>query len=389
MVLARAGWVLAVCGACSFDHGWPGGGTGSDGSLPRDASMPMIDVPDGFVFMDAPIDARMCFGNFVNICLTTLPTGDMTVAGNTDINTDTGCPFVFMQNTGSTLCGVVAKNITITGRLRANGPRPLVVIATETLTIAAGGMIDVGSYKVGNAEVVGAGAATGSTLCGSPSTGQGDNDMNGAGGGGGAGGSFAGKGGNGADGRLGGGGNGGNSANATGTPNYMRGGCRGTAGGSGNGNIAGGGAAGGGAVLVIAGTSITNNGHIRAGGMGGHEGSTESGGGGGGSGGMIVLDAMTIMNAGILNANGGGGGEGGGQSAGEGGSSALDGTSAASGGAINVNGGNGGQGSWTTTLGGAGGGTGTLGGGAGGGGAGAIRFYPAQAVGGTVSPNPT
>jgi hypothetical protein len=381
--------VVLLGSACSFEHGYaPNGNGGDSGTVDTSGGMDsgMFDA-----LVIPPADANMCFGTFQRICLTALPTGDLTVDANTDIDTNTECPLVFQQMTGQSLCGMVAKNVTVNARLRANGPRPLLVLATETLTISAAGMIDVGSYKVLTTpitEVVGAGAASGAALCGNPTNGGGDGSSP-YGGGGGAGGSFIGRGGAGARGVNNAGGNGGASATTSGTPTFMRGGCRGTAGGSGNGNLPGPGGAGGGAVLVIAGISIHNAGHIRAGGMGGYGGTTESGGGGGGSGGMIVLDAMTITNTGILNANGGGGGEGGGNTSGDGGESAIDGTSGAVGGAINTNGGNGGGGSWSGTATGGPGATDASGGGAGGGGAGAIRIFPAQALGGTVSPGPT
>ena len=378
--LTRACCLLAIVAACHFDEGVGNPNTVIDGS--------MADVPDGFTFMDAPGDARQCFGTFINICLTSLPTTDVNVETDREVNTDTGCPFVFTQPSGPTLCGVVGKNVTVNARLRGIGPRPLVVLATDTVTISGAGVIDVGSYRETTGtivEIIGAGASSGATLCGSPS--NGGNDVND--GGGGAGGTFVGKGGVGARGANGAGGAGATPANSAGVPTFLRGGCRGTSGGGGAGNIGGAYGFGGGAVLVLAGNAISNAGHIRAGGMGGYGGGTQSGGGGGGSGGMIVLDAATITNSGILNANGGGGGEGGGMMGGQTASSAFAGTTAAVCNNNNVNGGDGGDGSWASALDGGPGGQDTNGGGAGGGGAGAIRIYPAQTLGGIVSPNPS
>lgn len=381
MSFRRASLVLAVCGACSFDHARVADGDGG------------VDVaePDS-AFLPDPDASGNCFGSFVTVCLETLPANDLTIDTDRDVNTDTGCPAVAPQPMGQTLCVVVGRDITINARLRGNGPRPLAVLATGTLTISGGGLVDVGSYKLvdgfGNitGEVIGAAAAT--TLCGSATNGAADVGA-GAGGGGGAGGSFGGNGGNGASGVNNAGGAGGTSAPAIAAPSFMRGGCRGSSGGSGNSNTAGAGGAGGGAVLLIAGTSISNAGHIRAGGMGGYPGATASGGGGGGAGGMIVIDAPTIASSGIVNANGGGGGEGGGNTAGEGGTSALTGNAAAPGGANNTNGGDGGAGAWATGVMGVNGSTGAMGGGAGGGGAGVIRVVPAQTLAGVVSPAPT
>src|SRR5262245_6635578 len=71
-----------------------------------------------------------------------LPTNDLVVDTDRDVNTNTGCPYVFNQPSGSTLCGLVGKTIHINARLRANGPRPLVLIATDTIDISATGIVD-------------------------------------------------------------------------------------------------------------------------------------------------------------------------------------------------------------------------------------------------------
>ena len=396
MLSARARCLLAICGGCGFDHGVvPSTGDADPGVTDVGVIDDAQIVHDASVSVDAPIvppDAATCFGTFVEVCLTTLPTTDTSIDTATTIDTDTGCTQVVAQTSGPDLCVVAARTFHINAALQANGSRPLVLVATDSVDILAAGLVDVGSFKLISttsvSEVVGAGAASGAALCGNPTNGGADGSLFGtAGGGGGAGGSFGGAGGKGGRGVSGYGGTGGVAAAASGTPSYLRGGCRGSAGGSGNGQVAGAGAAGGGAVLVIAGSAIHNAGHIRACGMGGYAGSVESGGGGGGSGGMIVVDAPAIQNTGIINANGGGGGEGGGgEDPGDGGSSALTGMGPAPGGQNNTNGGDGGAGSWATAPGGVDGATGTTAGGAGGGGAGVVRVYPSQTLGGKVSP---
>jgi hypothetical protein len=209
MVRARRSLILVTLGsACSFNHGLTDNDGGADALMVSD-SMMMVDTVIG-------PDAQLCFGTFINICLTTLPSADLVVDVDRDVNTDTGCPFVFTQSAGSTLCGLVARNVTINARLRANGPRPLVVLATGTITVSGTGVIDVGSYREfsgGTVELVGAGAVTGATLCGSPSSGGMENGQPPVAGGGGAGGSFAGRGGAGASARNGAGGSAGVSAN--------------------------------------------------------------------------------------------------------------------------------------------------------------------------------
>jgi hypothetical protein len=392
MLLARASCLLAVCGASGFDHGVVQGT--DDASVVGDDAPIMIDAPPVDGDPVVPPDAANCFGSFVTVCLTTLPVDDRVVATETKLDTDADCTQVVAQTTGPALCVVAARTISVTAPLHASGSRPLVLLATQTLTVGASGLVDLGSYRLESGgsvvdEVIGAGGASGATLCGSPTSGGNDNGFT-AGAGGGAGGSFGGAGGSGASGVSGAGGSAGSAASASGTPSFLRGGCSGTNGGNGNNRAGGKGGAGGGAVLLVAGSAISNAGHIRAGGMGGYGGSIESGGGGGGSGGMIVLDAPAITSSGIVNANGGGGGEGGGGSdVGGGGSSALTGTGPADGGVYNINGGDGGAGSWSTSLGGTNGATNANGGGAGGGGAGVVRVYPAQTLGGTVSPPPT
>lgn len=392
MLLARASCLLAVCGACAFDHGVVQGT--DDASVVGDDASIMTDAPPVDGDPVVPPDAANCFGSFVTVCLTTLPMDDRVVGTETKIDTDADCTQVVAQATGPALCVVAARAITVTATLHASGSRPLVLLATQTMTIGGSGLVDVGSYRLEQGgsvvdEFIGAGTASGATLCGSPTNGGNDNGFD-AGAGGGAGGSFGGAGGSGASGMNGAGGSAGAAAAASGAPSFLRGGCRGTSGGNGNNRAGGKGGAGGGAVLLVAGSGITNAGHIRAGGMGGYGGAIESGGGGGGSGGMIVLDAPSITSSGIINANGGGGGEGGGGSdVGGGGNSALAGTGPAAGGVYNVNGGDGGAGSWSTSLGGSSGATDANAGGAGGGGAGVVRVYPAQSLGGTVSPPPS
>lgn len=383
MLFRRVAWLVAVASGCGFDPGVIAGGSGSgvDAPLPIDAAT--TDGP-----AEVNTDASTCYGTFVSICLTAPPPANLTYATATVLDTDDDCTQVVAQTSGPALCVIAARTIHVDAPVRASGSRALVLLATESLEIGGHGMVDVGSYRDVSGpvtEILGAGRASGA-LCGSPSAGGNDGGLS-VGAGGGAGGSFGGRGGNGARGDNNNGGGGGESAIAAATPTFVRGGCAGTSGGSGASNAGGKAAAGGGAVHLIAGTSIANAGHIRACGMGGYGGAVLSGGGGGGSGGFIGLDAPSVANSGILNANGGGGGEGGGGiEAGATASSATTGTASAPGGSGNDNGGDGGAGSFGATLTGGAGATGGNGGGAGGGGAGVIRVFPAQTLGGTVSP---
>jgi hypothetical protein len=192
-------------------------------------------------------------------------------------------------------CVVAATTITITGRLRATGRRPLILVADEIM-VTAGGVIDVAAHSGDPSQAPGADpisclpdAAPLANGCG-------------------AGGAFGGAGGNSGDPQC--------APEAPEDPTELRGGCSGHRGGTGGG--AGGvGGGGGGGVLLIA-RALTLDGKINASGAGGagaaatmfHGG---NGGGGGGSGGMIAIDANTLSGSGVVMANGGGGGAGDGQ----------------------------------------------------------------------------
>lgn len=371
-MLSRSLVVVALTGACGFQHGAPRTGD-ANGSSSDDAGLdgmrPVDAMPDAFGF---------CYGSFKNFCFVTMPSGtyEITALTNFDTDVDANCSTIVAQVNGPSLCVVAAATISFTGDVRATGSRGLVFIATNTFSNTVN--LDVGSFYLGAASWTGSGIATGAS-CGAPTGGAADDN----GGGGGAGGTFGAAGGNGAQGRNNAGGAGGVAATAPAAPTILRGGCNGT---SGGGVTGGAGGAGGGVLYVIAETSITNGGTIRSSGQGGPGGGILAGGGGGGAGGMIVLDSPSIMNNGAVTANGGGGGEGGGQNgAGEAGDSGLAAATRAAGGSTNVNGGDGGLGGATTTPTGGPGVTGTMSGGGGGGGGGSVGVI--KALRGTLTGN--
>ncbi len=273
---------------------------------------PMPDDGDVPIDMEPMIDARLCFGGPHEICLMMPPSGPRTLPAT--INTDTECDQVESPVGGVPLCVVHGAQITV-NNTRAQGSRPLVIVATETINVT--GNLDVSSKR---GQTPGAGANAAACV---PAT-MGENDGGGAAGGGGGG--FGAAGGNAGNGDQNN--NGGAQGNATGgqggamsVSTFIRGGCPGADGGStnggnngsNNGTNFGAGSAGGGAVYLIAGTSITvaMNATISASGAGGSPGLNQSGGGGGGgSGGLIGFDAETITVMGRVAANGGGGGGG-------------------------------------------------------------------------------
>lgn len=346
-----------------------------------------IDAPP-----DAPPDAQACFGGtFLTVCLNSAPAAPRTISAPETINTDdTGmCTPTLSITPDGNYCVIAATDITVNAKLRAIGTRPLILLASGSITTAPAGLIDVGSHRIlpGGTTEKGAGADSAACSSGTPPAASG--------GGGGAGGSFLGHGGVGGTG--GNGGTGGMPAPEIASVTVLRGGCAGQDG-QGATGLAG---RGGGAVYLIAGTSINVQGGINAAGEGGGGGTSVVGGAaGGGSGGMIGFDAPTIVATSLLLASGGAGGGG----AGSGGGTITGGTGAdpttivaAQGGAgfvgNNTQGGNGGNGSAALITGAGGpglagdsGGANKAGGGGGGGGAGVIKAPDTANLGGNISP---
>ena len=337
-----------------------------------------IDAPDP----DAPLDGPpppdappsiACYGsNFGRVCLSSAPTNPITINAATPIDTDSSsmCAMTITGTTIANACVIPALSWSINARLSGRGSRALVLVAVNSITINAAGVIDVSSTV--SPTVRGAGAQL---LCagGAPASGNG----------GGAGGSNSSPGGSGGSGNAGGGGGASSSFGLA----SLRGGCPGSAGGTG-----GAGGFGGGAVDLIAG-SIIINGAILANGAGGNGGPAgDRGGGGGGSGGVAVLDTQNLMLNGsaILLAQGGGGGAGstGGAAPNGGEASGANPGTAAAGGNGGGNAGAGGAGGTTGSGSSGSSANGNAGGGGGGGGAGYLRSLdPSFSPGGMTYPN--
>jgi hypothetical protein len=260
-----------------------------------------------------PIDAAPgCFGPVgFFVCPMPLPTEPIVFDNSNEsmLATDTSARCLPMQPMAWKLsgqpdaCFVVATTIEIDVSVVAQGMRPLVLVATESIVVKS--TLDVAAHRLAGTSAPGAP----SPACSQPGSPQ-DADSATRGAGGGAGGSFMSKGGNGGAGETGALA-GGFAGELAAMPTTLRGGCDG---GSAGKNFTGAqpeGGKGGGAVMLAAGTSITIDGAINASGAGGNGGFDLSGGAGGGSGGMIVLHAPTITGIGVVIANGGGGGAGG------------------------------------------------------------------------------
>jgi hypothetical protein len=367
-------WVLfaPACFHPNYDHPT----CGPNGECPRGLSCSSLGL------CEDPADPPACLGtDIVKVCLLSAPTTPITISSPTQIDT-TNSPICAVSTSGDNYCVLAGTTITIDETLRASGTRPLVLLATDTIT--ANAMIDVGSHRGATPEF-GAGADPATCDAGTaPTTGTYTS-------GGGAGGSFLGLGGAGGAGGLGGAG--GMPGAAASTVTELRGGCPGQDGDSVSSDKSIGGH-GGGAVFLIAGNQILVSGGINAAGEGGGGGVNcnvpSSGGGGGGAGGMIGFDAPTVVGSGLILANGGGGGGGCDHSvAGKAGADPTAVTAAIGG----SGGGVGGNGSAGTSAGpGAAGGKGSCNmcsAGGGGGGAGLIKAPVTADLGTQVSPIPT
>ena len=326
------------------------------------------DAPSGDGSADS---ATNCFGH-LPICVTTA-VADRSFSTKT-INTNADCDVTIDQAASQPqLCVLLGRGILVTGTLKAVGARPLVIVATETLSITGTGSIDVASRN--NQTPAAAASYPGCT-------GNDGTNTSGADAGGGAGGSFSGAGGDGGNGDVAGGAAG---PALVSPPTFVRGGCKGWKGGIASGAIAYDGGDSGGAVYLVAGARIDVTGNINASGGGGKGGAIggngNCGGSGGGSGGMIRLDAPMVSITGDVYANGGGGGGASGALPGPTGATSADPTQGGSAG------GNGGVGSAGSNLAGAIGTSAASGGGGGGGGAGFVEVLATQStLSGRISP---
>ena len=339
--------------------------------------------------IDTPPDAQLCFGEdpFV-VCLAAAPSAPLTLSAPTVLDTDSSTMCVATTSGGTGYCVIAGTTVTVEGegRWRATGTKPLVLVASDSITVSA--TIDVSSHHTTNPLTnpeIGAGADY--SVCAAPTTAP-------TSGGGGAGGNFTGFGGPG--GASAKGGSAGGVAGTVSAAATLHGGCPGQ---DGEGAAAdrGKGGHGGGSVMLIAVNAINITAGITAAGEGGRAGlQNTSGAGGGGAGGMIVLSGRTVMNSGLLLANGGAGGEGSGENTA--GADGADSTTiaAATGGSVVVNGGDGGSGSAGVAAGaGAPGAVGTVvtnlrgGSGGGGGGAGLIKAPVGAGLGQMISPAAT
>lgn len=178
-----------------------------------------------------PVDAATCFGKYgdggaglFRLCLESEPADSYEVPASidTDDQPPPPCTHVVVQTDAARteVCVIAAREIHARVGTTLHGRRPVVLLATETLTVDAGAVLDAGSHRGGLS-----GAHAMAAAC-TPS--QGTNAP--GGGGGGAGGGFQGPGGDGGNGAGAGIGAMGGAAVAVGV---VRAGCAGSKGGGG------------------------------------------------------------------------------------------------------------------------------------------------------------
>jgi len=245
-------------------------------------------------------------------------TGELRIGSDTRWDTGScaslpGSPMTVTQVGGPELCVVRTARFSIESgsELRVQGPRPLVILASEYAHID--GDIDVSA----NGTTAGPGGSGPGTLVSASGGGLGESGRHTGtyADGGGGGGGMCGPGGAGGSGSSATGGAGGAAAGASSGLSPLRGGWGGGRGGTGGSAGAGGG--GGGAVQISVRGLLRVRGAILAGGGGGNGGldgvsgdDNIGAGGGGGSGGAVLLEAESIVfeSGGFVRANGGGGG---------------------------------------------------------------------------------
>jgi hypothetical protein len=329
--------------------------------------------------LNGEINGQFCYGTgIVKVCFSQEPMGtDVPTVYDTSVQ---GCNNNVISG-GDGLCVIgqtsfaIPAGTTVTANGAATNSIPLVLVATDSITIA--GTLDAAGHRNG------ASSPAGADFSGCQS---GTNPPSGSMyGGGGQGGSFLAKGGDGGAGSVAGG----LAGAALPEPTAVHGGCPGRSGANSNGA----GGTGGGAVYLIASASISITGRVDASGGGGNSSNDftlagSPGGSGGGAGGMIGLDAPSVSIGGAVCAVGGGGGAGSSSQSSSGGDASGGTTACTPGNGAGSGAGGGGDGGANGA--GVAGKPGSSGGGGGGGGSsGFIRIFTTHTGSGAIAPAPT
>src|SRR5688572_27779348 len=99
-----------------------------------------------------------CVIGGLDLCLNAEPQNPLSIDADLTLNTNTDCSVVHYVPPQPSLCVIYASDVAINAKLFATGSRPLVIAATNTITIT--GSVDVSSYRSKSA-----GAAANDATC--------------------------------------------------------------------------------------------------------------------------------------------------------------------------------------------------------------------------------
>src|SRR5678815_2401073 len=118
MVRVLCAVCVSVIAACEF---------------PRPADVETkVDAPPLDASIDTAVDAQLCFGSYLDICLEVAPTRPLRIVDPTTISTDYAMECIAVTS-GGNYCVIAATTILIESTLRAIDSRPLVLIATDAI----------------------------------------------------------------------------------------------------------------------------------------------------------------------------------------------------------------------------------------------------------------
>src|SRR5580704_6519480 len=163
--------LVALLGACGFRDGvTTGASDGPDGSNDGSATM-----GDGGHAIDAPPTQPTCLGSGAyGICAKTTPPATLALPATIYTSSGGGGPHAYTIDPNCLgldywdwssaaqpkACVMFAQNITLDSTtVHVYGAQPLVLLATESITIAAGQLLDVSSHQ--NSQLPGPGAGSG------------------------------------------------------------------------------------------------------------------------------------------------------------------------------------------------------------------------------------
>jgi len=96
---------------------------------------------------EVPVDGQACYGTgIVRICLAARPTAPLAYDVPARIDTGNAAMCAHDNSGAAQYCVIVATTIAINTGVRVVGPKPVVFLASDTITSTAGNSVDAGSY---------------------------------------------------------------------------------------------------------------------------------------------------------------------------------------------------------------------------------------------------